>query len=66
MTMLALAVIFLAAVFAAVAPKRSGPMAVVVAIGAAHFSASTEALFALLGLLLIGHFLAAFLADEAP
>jgi hypothetical protein len=64
--MLALAVVFLAGVFAAVAPKRSGPMAIVVAIGASVFSANTEALFALLGLLIIGHFLAAFLADEAP
>jgi hypothetical protein len=62
-TMLALAVVFLAGVFAAVAPKRSGPLAVVVAVGAAHFSASTEALFALLGLLLVGHFAGAFL-DE--
>jgi hypothetical protein len=63
--MLALAVVFLAGVFAAVAPKRSGSLAVVVALGAVHFSASVEALLALLGLLLIGHFLAAFLADEA-
>lgn len=63
--MLALAVIFLAGVFAAVSPKRSGPVAVVVAVGAAHFSSSTEALFALLGLLLVGHFLAAFF-DESP
>jgi hypothetical protein len=62
---LALAVIFLAGVFAAVAPKRSGPLAVVVALGAAHFSNVAEALFALLGLLLVGHFVAAFLADEA-
>jgi hypothetical protein len=64
--MLALAVVFLAGVFAAVAPKRSGPLAVVVALGASHFSNLPEALFALLGLLLVGHFLAAFLADEAP
>jgi uncharacterized membrane protein len=64
--MLSLAIIFLAGVFAAVSPRRSGPLAVVVALGAAHFSASTEALFALLGLLLLGHFLSAFLADEAP
>jgi hypothetical protein len=63
--MLALAVVFLAGVFAAVSPRRSGPMAIIVAIGAAEFSASTEALFALLGLLIVGHFLAAFLADEA-
>jgi hypothetical protein len=63
--MLALAVVFLAGVFAAVAPRRSGHLAVVVAVGAHLFSANTEALFALLGLLLIGHFLAAFL-DEAP
>jgi hypothetical protein len=63
--MLSLAVVFLAGVFASVAPKRSGPLAVVVALGAVHFSSSVEALFALLGLLLLGHFLAAFLADEA-
>jgi len=63
--MLALAVVFLAAVFAAVAPKRSGPLAIVVSVGAHLFSADTEALFALLGALIVGHFVSAFLADEA-
>jgi hypothetical protein len=63
--MLALAVIFVAGVFAAVAPRRSGPLAVVVALGASHFSSVVEALLALLGLLLLGHFLAAFIADDS-
>jgi hypothetical protein len=63
--MMALAIVFMAGVFAAVAPRRSGPLAVVVAVGASHFSADMGALLALAGLLIVGHFVAAFLADES-
>jgi hypothetical protein len=63
--MLALAVLFLSGVFAAIAPRRSGPLAIVVAIGASHFSSVEGALFALLGLLVLGHFLAALIADDS-
>jgi hypothetical protein len=62
--MLSLALIFLSGIFAAVSPRRTGPLSVVVAVGAAHFHTSMEALFALFGLLLIGHLFASILSDE--